>query len=198
MSTETPKGPDDGARPDDSGMYTQEVQHSQVAARVPERVARGVFTTGALVAHGQHEFLIDFIQRLTHPQQIVARVVLPFSLMPGFISALQENLGKFQARHGAPAAPPPIPPGTPKPPSVQEIYDQLKLHDDMLSGFYANFVMITHSHAEFCFDFITNFYPKSAVSTRVFMAAPQVPALLANLQSSFQQYQQRQQQPPQN
>ena len=42
----------------------------------------------------------------------------------------------------------------------------------MLSGRYANAVLIRHSATEFCFDFITNFYPQSAVSARVYIAAP--------------------------
>ena len=78
-----------------------------------------------------------------------------------------------------------------KPPSIEEIYEQLKLPDDMLSGDYANAVMIAHTPAEFCFDFITNFYPRSAVSCRVFLSAPQVPRLLDSLIRSFQQYQQK-------
>ena len=42
---------------------------------------------------------------------------------------------------------------------------------------YANAVMIGHGPHEFSFDFITNFYPHSAVSARVFLSAGQVPRL---------------------
>lgn len=51
--------------------------------------------------------------------------------------------------------------------SVQEIYDDLKVRDEILSGAYANAVMIGHGPHEFGSDFITNFYPHSAVSARV-------------------------------
>src|SRR3989440_3109236 len=178
--------PDDLSRrhgqPGDPG-FTQEVQHSQISARVPEKVSRGVFSTGALVMQGPHEFVIDFVLRMAHPHQIAARVVLPASIMPSFISALRDNLNKFQTQFGPPPALP-TPPQPATPPPIDEIYDQLKLPDDMLSGSYANAVMIAHSPSEFCFDFITNFYPRSAVSSRVYLSAPQVPGFLNTLARS--------------
>jgi hypothetical protein len=192
MSSEQPP-------PGDPGGFTQEIQHSQVSARVPEKIGRGVFSTGAMVFQGPHEFVIDFVLRMAQPHQIAARVVLPLSIMPSVIAALRENLNNYQSKYGPPPALP-VPPVPPQVPPIEEIYAQLKLPDELLSGVYANTVMIAHSPAEFYFDFITNFYPKSAVSCRVYLSAPQVPGLLNTLTRSFQQYQQKiaqQQQPPQ-
>jgi hypothetical protein len=186
--SQPPEG--EGPPPTPPGAFTQEVQHQAISARVPEKVARGVFSTGVLVLQGPHEFVLDFLLRMAQPQQIVARVVLPISVVPSILAALRENLGKYQAKFGPPPALPAPPPNV-KPPPVQEIYEQLKLSEDQLSGVYANGVMISHTAAEFGFDFITNFYPRSAVSCRVFLSAPQVPSLLATLTSSFQQYQNR-------
>jgi hypothetical protein len=174
----------------DQGAYTQEIKHQQVGARVPEKVSRGVFSTGALVLQGPHEFVIDFVLRMTNPHHISARVILPFTLIPSFIHALRENLSNFTKRFGPPPGLPTPPPNQP-PPSIEEIYDQLKLQDDMMSGVYANAVMIAHTPSEFCFDFITNFYPRSAVSCRVYLSAPQVPRFLETITRSFQQYQQK-------
>jgi hypothetical protein len=197
--------PDDASRrpgpPGDPG-FTQEVQHSQISARVPEKVSRGVFSTGALVFQGAHEFVIDFVLRMAQPHQIAARVVLPISIMPSLIGALRENLNNYQGKFG-PCPQLPVPPQQTPPPPVEEIYSQLKLPDDLLSGVYANAVMIAHSPAEFYLDFITNFYPRSAVSCRVYLSAPQVPGLLNTLTRSFQQYQQKlaasqQQKPPES
>lgn len=190
--------PDEPRPPNDPGAFTQEVHHSQVTARVPEKVGRGVFSTGAIILQGPHEFVIDFVLILAQPHQLVARVILPLSIVPSLINALRENLNNYQSRFGAPPALP-TPPTPPTPPSIEDIYGQLKLPDELLSGVYANAVMIVHTPAEFCFDFITNLYPRSAVSCRVFLSAPQVPGLLNNLTRSFQQYQQKLagQQPPQ-
>jgi hypothetical protein len=76
-------------------------------------------------------------------------------------------------------------PSVPTPPGVQDIYDEFRLPDDMLSGSYTNFVMIRHSATEFCFDFITNIFPRSAVSARVYLATPHVPGFLLSLQRSI-------------
>ncbi|MBY0525710.1 MAG: DUF3467 domain-containing protein [Gemmataceae bacterium] len=200
--SETPTDPPESGSPppNDPGAFTQEVQHQAVSARVPEKIGRGVFSTGALVLQGPHEFVIDFVLRMAQPQQIVARVILPPSIMPSVIGALRENLNKYQAKFGAPPALP-TPPPQAKPPSIAEIYEHLKLPDELLSGVYANGVLISHSAAEFGFDFISNFYPRSAVSCRVFLSAPQVPGLLATFNGAWQQFlakqrQQGQQPPP--
>src|SRR5262245_8537947 len=182
MSDENPPEPAEGApRSAGGNTFQQEVQHNPATARVPDQVGRGVFATGAIVMHGPHDFVIDFVQSLAAPRRMVARVALPPTVIPLFVAALQENLGKYQQNFGpAPRMPAP-PTGAPPagtPPPISEVYEQLKLPDDLLSGVYANTVVISHSPAEFCFDFVTSFFPRSAVSARVYLAAPHVPELL--------------------
>lgn len=174
----------------DAGQFTQRVRYNQVSARVPEHVARGIFSTGALVLQGPHEFIIDFIQTVTRPHQVSARVILPTSILPRMVDALRQNIETYTQRFGAPPELP-KPPQPTKPPSIEEIYEHLKLPDEAASGTYANTVMITHAPAEFCFDFITSFYPRSAVACRVFMSAPQVPRLLQSLNQSLDQFKKR-------
>ena len=78
-------------------------------------------------------------------------------------------------------------PKTPAPvPSIDDIYDELKIPDTVAAGHYANAVMVRHSGTEFCFDFIANFYPRSVVTSRVYMAAPHVPPVLSSLMRSMQ------------
>ena len=51
MAADPPEsGPEQS--PDSAGPQSEEIQHSQVSAIVPERVARGVFSTGAVVVQG--------------------------------------------------------------------------------------------------------------------------------------------------
>lgn len=184
--------------PNDDGPQSQEIRHSQVAALVPQHVARGVFTTGAVVLQGQHEFIVDFLLRMQQPQQVVSRVVLPPYVVGQFIGALQDNIHRYEDRFG-PVHMPVIPnSGQPQQrQSAEELYETLKLSEDVQSGTYANAVMIGHSPTEFSFDFITTFFPRSAVSARVFMATANAKRLLDSLQHSFQQYQQRMKNPPQ-
>lgn len=186
----TPSNPEN--QPHDPHSHTEQVRMQHVTARVPDRVSRGVFSTGVIVMTGGTEFILDFLQALGKPRQVAARVVMPHATLPQFIDALRKNLEMYTQRFGAIHQPnnPPPDPNQPRP-SVQEIYDDLKLPDDVLSGAYANGVMISHAASEFGFDFLTNFYPHSAVSCRVFLASPQVPRLLDSLQNTFAQFQQR-------
>jgi len=250
----------------------------QLRARVPDHVATGVFSTGAIVVTGPTEFIIDFLQTIGRPHRVAARVIIPHPVMPQFIEALGKNLSIYSDRFGPPPNPPgfsgpataagatavpqvlPEPPsqssqspqspqsgpsapssgqmpiksgenfgsafgstdvfpgsnvpglgdsssgdkGTTSPgnesgdaaghaalparrPTPQEIYDDLKIPDSVLSGAYANGVMIGHGASEFGLDFLTSFYPQSAVSSRVFMAAGQIPRLLESLQQAMRQ-----------
>ena len=89
------------------------------------------------------------------------------------------------------AAGSPARPDAPAPPRIEDLYDQLKLPDELLGGVYANVVMIRHTPEEFCFDFIANFFPRPAVTCRAFMAAGRVPSFLEALQSAHRRYRQR-------
>lgn len=266
----------------------------QLRARVPDHVATGVFSTGAIVVTGPTEFIIDFLQTIGRPHRVAARVIIPHPVMPQFIDALGKNLSIYTDRFGPPPTPPgfsgpataagataipqvladptakpaqppqanqagsvappseqtpikgaeslgsafgstdvfpgstmPMPApgatsdgdkgnaplgqdaGQPQPlpqslparrPTPQEIYDDLKIPDTVLSGAYANGVMIGHGASEFGLDFLTSFYPQSAVSSRVFMAAGQIPRLLESLHQAMRQLsnQRNPPRPPQN
>jgi len=185
-----PGSPNEGQPP------SEQVRVQHISARVPEHVSRGAFSTGLIVMTGATEFILDFVQNIGHPPQIAARIVMPHATLPQFIQALKTNLELYRERFGTPTELPKPPPQA-RQPSAQEIYDELKIPDGLLSGAYANGVMIGHTPAEFKFDFLTNLFPHSAVSSRVYLSAPQVPRILDSLQSTFQQFQQRvKQQPP--
>src|SRR5882672_4171539 len=116
-------GPQDsggaGPRPEGgSGHFNQRIEHSPVTARVPERIARGVFSTGVIIIDGPYEFVLDFVMGLVQPRQVVARVILTPVVVEQFIHAIRDNVGKFESRFGKiPGLPKPPPP--PKPPTIQ-------------------------------------------------------------------------------
>jgi hypothetical protein len=178
---------------DDPNRQSEQVRVQHLSARVPEKISRGAFSTGAIVMTGGTEFIIDFVQNLGTPASVASRVIMPHACMPQFIEALRKNLDIYRQRFGEPPQLPNNPP-QPRQPTAQEIYDELKLPDDQLSGAYANGVMIGHTPSEFKFDFLTNLFPTSAVSARVFLSVPQVPRLLQSLQSTYNQFVQRVQQ----
>ncbi|TWT50699.1 hypothetical protein Pla22_34420 [Rubripirellula amarantea] len=207
MSSEQPPFPPDGNDPpgDSSGPESndggsaepnQQSQNQALRARVPDSIGDGCFSTGAIVMTGPSEFIVDFLQTIGRPQKVVKRVVIPHPVMPQFIEALNTNLDLYKTRFGEPATPPAQPPNQARRPTPQEIYDDLKLPDDELSGCYANGVMIGHGASEFGLDFLTSFFPQSAVSARVFVAAGQIPRLLESLRGAVKQLEQRRQNPP--
>lgn len=268
-----------------------------IRARVPDHVAAGAFSTGVIVMTAQSEFILDFVQNLGRPHQIVARVIMPHYVLPQLVDAMQRNIELYRNRwgelpqtgsprsssqdnpghagseKGTPAKPHESSGSKPQKPvaqqaeknlaqssegssgagggpssgghaggmtgggaagsgasgassddfgdaasgdsspsdskggqdssaarqtSVQDIYDDLKIRDEFLSGAYANAVMIGHGPHEFSFDFITNFYPHSAVSSRVFLAAGQIPRLFESLKGTWEQLRNRMQPPPDN
>ncbi len=120
----TPSHPEnEGNKPKgDPNTYSQEFQVANIGARVPEKVARGVFSTGVLVLQGGSEFVLDFLLRMNQPHQVVSRVVLPMNLVPQFIDVLRTNLENYRKTFGT--TPPPMPQAPPpaKPPTIDEIY----------------------------------------------------------------------------
>ena len=217
---------------DDADLPPSQPQEQPIRARVPDHVAMGAFSTGVILMTAQAEFILDFVQNLGRPHQIVARVVMPHHVLPQFIDALQRNIELYRNRWGdlpsplannadeshqqlAPADDATAHVGGNEPAQVanqassggntpsarqasaQDIYDDLKIRDEILSGTYANAVMIGHGPHEFSFDFITNFFPHSAVSARVFLAAGQMSRLLESLNGTWEQLRNRRQ-PPQD
>ena len=185
-SPEQPDPAGDAPKPDNPALR----------ARVPDDVAQGTFSTGAIVMTGPSEFIVDFLQTIGRPHRVATRVVIPHPVMPQFVDALEKNLEIYKGRFGEPPAPPANPNPDARRPSPQEIYDDLKLPDEVLSGVYANGVMIGHGATEFGLDFLTSFFPQSAVSARVFLASGQVPRLLESLKGAVKQLKERRQGPP--
>lgn len=197
MSSEPPTNPPESNPPgppsdDNRGNNPGQPNHA-IRARVPDHIGDGCFSTGAIVMTGPSEFIVDFLQTIGRPHKLAKRVVIPHPVMPQFIEALNTNLDLYKTRFGEPVAPPANPSGQnqERRPTPQEIYDDLKMSDDVLSGVYANGVMIGHGASEFGLDFLTSFFPQSAVSARVFVAAGQIPRLLESLKGAVKQLEQR-------
>ena len=73
-------------------------------------------------------------------------------------------------------------------PSASDIYDDIRLESEVESGVYANALMIGHSASEFKLDFIANLYPKSIVTTRVFLSSPQLMRVLHSMKRTYSQF----------
>ena len=168
------------------------------SARVPEKVGKGVYCTGQVIHDSPKEFVIDFLQGLNRPFQVVARVVMTPATLAEFINTFQQNLDGYVKQFGQPVAPP-APPQQHRP-TLEEIYENYKIAEEMHSGVYCNNIIVGHAATEFLFDFLTAFYPTPSIGARVILPAGQAPRFLNTLRGSLEQYRQRyaaaQQQPP--
>jgi hypothetical protein len=63
--------------------------------------------------------------------------------------------------------------------------------DDVQVGVYANGLVIGHTDSEFKLDFVSNMFPKSVVTSRIFMSVPQLVKLLDTLERTLQQFDQK-------
>jgi hypothetical protein len=200
-----------------SGPLWQDVEHLPMTARVPEGIRRGVFSTGIMVAQTDDHFVIDFLSTMIEPQEVVARVVVTASALSRIVAALRSNVNRYEQQHGKllPRGKPsaqgdtsrsaasvhtandPDPPAksgkrqrraAKSAPSVVDLFDQLRLPDELACGVTANGILIRHTAEEFWLDFIANFYPKSTVAGRIFMAAGRVPTLLETLTVAAHRY----------
>jgi hypothetical protein len=190
MSNQPDPGEESAKPAGDPQTFSREVHHSGATARVPEKVARGAFSTGVLIIEGPSEFVLDFVQRMNQPHQVVARVVVPFGFLPRLVGALRDNLETCRKTFGALPSPPASLPATP-PPSAEEIYGSLKMSDDVVVGAYANAAFVSHSQSIFSLDFIASFYPRATVSARVYLGTAQVPGVISSLGQAWQTRQTR-------
>lgn len=203
--------PDSDSKPEESRPIQGEIRHSNISALVPEGVGQGELSNGVMILTGSFEIVLDFVLRIGEQQRVVVRCILPKPVAIQFTNALRDNMRNYELRFGPiPTMPKPIPlekteattddlenqgsiskpvEEAPKTdgaqPNIQAVYDDLKIAEEVMPGSYANAVLIRHTGTEFCFDFITNFYPRSAVSSRVFLAVPHVRPLLASLDKAL-------------
>jgi hypothetical protein len=159
------------------------VRPSRVAARVilPPKVAEQ-FTAALGEALGKYAQSFggppaDPARQAAQQGQAAAAGATPGQPAAAGQSAGAAGAGASGGAAGGGAAPRQEPP-------IADIYEQLKLPDEMLGGAYANVVSITHTSSEFCFDFVAQFFPRSAVTARVYMAAARVPDLHGSLKRS--------------
>lgn len=181
--------PDEPRKPDDSGKGNPPSSHNQpaISARVPEKVGRGVFASGVLVVPGPQELVLDFVAAFSRPPaHLVSRVIVTHTVAEQLLGALQENFKRYVGNYGAPPMmPKPLQPEPRR--TLQEIYDEIKISDDVLCGAYSNAAMVGHTPAEFNIEFITGFFPQAAVSSRVYIAAPRMPQFIESLTGALNQ-----------
>ena len=82
---------------------------NELPVKMPDGVLGGVYANQMVVSHTREEFVIDFINLFPPGGVVNARVIVSPGHLKRMIAALQENLGRYEARYGPviQAEPPP-------------------------------------------------------------------------------------------
>jgi len=75
-------------------------ERRDVPIKVPEGVLRGVYANQMVVTHTREEFVLDFITLFPPEGLVNARVLVSPGHLKRMIRALQENLSRYESRHG--------------------------------------------------------------------------------------------------
>ncbi len=72
----------------------------QVEIAFPERLRGGAYSNNMFVTHTREEFILDFMMVTPPVGSVTVRVVISPGHMKRMVSALKENLDKYEAKFG--------------------------------------------------------------------------------------------------
>jgi hypothetical protein len=77
-------------------------QQKEINIELKEEVAQGTYANFAVIAHSQSEFVLDFVCILPGmpKAQVKSRILLTPEHAKRLMSALQDNIAKYESAHG--------------------------------------------------------------------------------------------------
>jgi len=72
----------------------------ELKVNFPPQLQGGVYSNNMLVTHTKEEFIMDFMMVAPPAGAVTARVIISPGHMKRMISALQDNIGKYEAQFG--------------------------------------------------------------------------------------------------
>jgi len=72
----------------------------EIPVNMPQEMQAGVYANNMMVTHNKEEFVMDFIFMDPQMGSVVSRVVSSPGHMKRIVSALEENLKKYEMRFG--------------------------------------------------------------------------------------------------
>ncbi len=75
---------------------------SEINIELPEDIAEGMYSNLAIITHSNSEFVVDFVRIMpgVPKAKVKARIVLTPAHAKRLMSALTENVGKFEQMYG--------------------------------------------------------------------------------------------------
>jgi len=81
---------------------TDPKEQNQINIELNEEVAQGIYSNLAVITHSASEFVIDFIRIMPGipKAQVKSRIILTPEHAKRLVTALQDNVAKYEAVHG--------------------------------------------------------------------------------------------------
>ncbi|MDD4985688.1 MAG: DUF3467 domain-containing protein [Dehalococcoidales bacterium] len=78
----------------------EKANKQQIKIAFPEALRGGVYANNMFVTHTREEFILDFMMVTPPAGSVTARVVISPGHMKRMVSALKDNLNKYEAKFG--------------------------------------------------------------------------------------------------
>jgi hypothetical protein len=80
----------------------EENNNNQLNIELSEEVAEGTYSNLAIITHSNAEFIIDFIRVMPNvpKAKVKSRILLTPQHAKRLLTALSDNIGKYEAMHG--------------------------------------------------------------------------------------------------
>jgi len=75
-------------------------QQQEIKINFPPQLQGGAYSNNMVVAHTKEEFIMDFMMIVPPVGTVMSRVIISPGHMKRMISALQENVKKYEMRFG--------------------------------------------------------------------------------------------------
>jgi hypothetical protein len=79
---------------------TEKAGRQEVKVSFPEGLRGGVYANNMAVTHTKEEFILDFMMMTHSVSSVVARVIISPGHVKRMVSALTENLRKYESKFG--------------------------------------------------------------------------------------------------
>jgi hypothetical protein len=75
-------------------------QPMEIQVTLPEQLRGGTYSNNMIVTHTKEEFLLDFLLVAPPTGTVVSRIILSPGHIKRVVAALQENIAKYETKHG--------------------------------------------------------------------------------------------------
>ena len=75
-------------------------QQQEIKVNFPPHLQGGAYSNNMVVAHTREEFVMDFMMVIPPAGTVMSRVIISPGHMKRMITALQDNVKKYEARFG--------------------------------------------------------------------------------------------------